>query len=60
MWITNSGLFQRKFEPMFTNVYCGATAQDDAGTDYSAVSGNIKPSYQANESCAILQDNPIN
>ena len=60
MWITNSGFIPTaNGEPMFTNVYCGATAQDDLGTDYSAeFSGSIKPSYQANESCAILQDHP--
>ena len=41
------------------NVYCGATAQDDLGNDYSAeFSGTMKPSYQANESCAILKDDP--
>ena len=60
MWVTNSGFIPTaNGEPMFTNVYCGATAQDDLGTDYSAeFSGTVKPSYQANESCAILQDRP--
>jgi len=60
MWVTNSGFIPTaNGEPMFTNVYCGATAQDDIGTDYSAeFSGTVKPSYQANESCAILQDRP--
>ena len=60
MWVTNSGFIPTaNGEPMFTNVYCGATAQDDSGTDYSAeFSGTVKPSYQANESCAILQDRP--
>ena len=60
MWVTNSGFIPTaNGEPMFTNVYCGATAQDDLGTDYSAeFSGTVKPSYQANESCAILQDQP--
>ena len=44
---------------MFTNVYCGATASDDIGTDYSSeFSGSLKPSYQANQSCSILQDAP--
>ena len=58
MWVTNSGFIPTaNGEPMFTNVFCGATAQDDFGNDYSAeFSGNLKPSYQANESCAILQD----
>ena len=60
MWVTNYGFIPTaNGEPMFTNVYCGATAQDDLGTDYSAeFSGTVKPSYQANESCAILQDQP--
>tara|TARA_B100000212_G_scaffold342324_1_gene328851 strand:- start:1015 stop:2514 length:1500 start_codon:yes stop_codon:yes gene_type:complete len=60
MWLTNSGFIPTaNGEPMFTNVYCGATAEDDLGTDYSAeFSGTVKPSYQANESCAILQDRP--
>ena len=60
MWVTNSGFIPTaNGEPMFTNVYCGATAQDDIGTDFSAeFSGTVKPSYQANESCAILQDQP--
>ena len=60
MWATNSGFIPTaNGEPMFTNVYCGATAQDDLGTDYSAeFSGTVKPSYQANQSCAILQDKP--
>ncbi len=58
MWVTNSGFIPTaNGEPMFTNVFCGATAQDDLGNDYSAeFSGNLKPSYQANESCSILQD----
>ena len=60
MWATNSGFIPTaNGEPMFTNVYCGATAQDDIGTDFAAeFSGNVKPSYQANESCAILKDDP--
>ena len=60
MWVTNSGFIPTSNgEPMFTNVFCGATAQDDLGNDYSAeFSGTLKPSYQANESCAILQDDP--
>ena len=60
MWITNSGFIPTaNGEPMFTNVYCGATAEDNLGTDFSAeFSGSVKPSYQANESCAILKDNP--
>ena len=62
MWVTNSGFIPTaNGEPMFTNVYCGATAQDDLGNDYSAeFSGAMKPSYQANESCAILKDDPTN
>ena len=58
MWVTNSGFIPTaNGEPMFTNVFCGATAQDDLGNDYSAeFSGNLKPTYQANESCSILQD----
>ncbi|DAC28112.1 MAG TPA: type II secretion system F family protein [Candidatus Poseidoniales archaeon] len=60
MWVTNSGFIPTaNGEPMFTNVFCGATSQDDLGNDYSAeFSGALKPSYQANESCAILQDDP--
>ena len=60
MWATNSGFIPTaNGEPMFTNVYCGATAQDELGTDFSAeFSGSVKPSYQANESCAILKDQP--
>ena len=60
MWATNSGFIPTaNGEPMFTNVYCGATAQEDIGTDFAAeFSGNVKPSYQANESCAILKDDP--
>ena len=60
MWVTNSGFIPTaNGEPMFTNVYCGATAQDDIGTDFAAeFSGNVKPSYQANESCGILKDDP--
>ena len=58
MWVTNSGFIPTaNGEPMFTNVFCGATAQDDLGNDYSSeFSGNLKPTYQANESCSILQD----
>lgn len=60
MWVTNSGFIPTaNGEPMFTNVYCGATAQDDLGNDYSAeFSGAMKPSYAANQSCSILQDEP--
>ena len=60
MWVTNSGFVPTaNGEPMFTNVYCGATASDDIGTDYSSeFSGSLKPSYQANQSCSILQDAP--
>ena len=60
MWVTNSGFIPTaNGEPMFTNVYCGATAKDNLGTDFSAeFSGSVKPSYQANESCGILKDNP--
>ena len=60
MWVTNSGFIPTaNGEPMFTNVYCGATAQEDVGTDFAAeFSGNVKPSYKANESCGILKDDP--
>ena len=60
MWVTNSGFIPTaNGEPMFTNVYCGATAQDDLGNDLSAeFSGTTKPSYAANQSCSILQDEP--
>ncbi len=60
MWVTNSGFVPTaNGEPMFTNLYCGATAEDDLGNDFrSQFSGNIKPTYAANESCAILKDSP--
>ena len=60
MWVTNSGFIPTENgEPMFTNLYCGATSQDDLGNDFSdEFSGNMKPSYQANESCSILKDIP--
>ncbi|MCS5534010.1 MAG: type II secretion system F family protein [Candidatus Poseidoniaceae archaeon] len=61
MWITNSGFVPTSNgEPMFTNLYCGATAKDPLtgaamGQHFST---NQKPSYSANNSCAILQDKP--
>lgn len=60
MWAANSSFIPTtNGEPMFTNIYCGATAVDSAGNsmadEFSAVN---KPSYKANESCSILKDNP--
>ena len=61
MWVTNSGFVPTSNgEPMFTNLYCGATAADPytgaaMGQHFST---NQKPSYSANNSCAILQDRP--
>jgi len=58
-WITNSGFIPTaNGEPMFTNIYCGATAQDPLTGqpmgDY--FKSNQKPTYAANQSCNILQD----
>jgi flagellar protein FlaJ len=61
MWATNSGFIPTpNEEPMFTNLYCGATAKDPVtgaamGQHFST---NQKPSYAANNSCSILQDEP--
>ena len=60
-WITNSGFVPTtNGEPMFTNLYCGATATDPISGepmgDY--FKSNQKPSYAANQSCDILQDKP--
>lgn len=58
-WITNSGFVPTaNGEPMFTNLYCGATAKDPVTGasmgDYFR--SNQKPTYAANQSCNILQD----
>jgi len=60
VWSTNSGFIPTtNGEPMFTNVYCGATAKDSQGNSMGAqFQTNQKPSYAANESCAILKDEP--
>jgi len=61
MWVTNSGFVPTpNGEPMFTNLYCGATAKDPLtgapmGQHFQT---NQKPSYSANNSCVILQDHP--
>ena len=61
MWIANSGFVPTpNGEPMFTNLYCGATAQDPVTGESMGqhFNTNQKPSYAANNSCAILQDEP--
>ena len=60
MWAANSSFIPTSNgEPMFTNIYCGATAVDQAGNQMGEeFTGIKKPSYRANESCAILKDNP--
>ena len=60
VWSTNSGFIPTaNGEPMFTNVYCGATATDSMGNSMGAqFQTNQKPSYAANESCSILKDKP--
>ena len=61
VWATNSGFIATaNGEPMFTNLYCGATAQDPVTGESMGqhFSTNQKPSYAANNSCAILQDKP--
>ena len=59
-WISNSGFVPTaNGEPMFTNLYCGATAQDELGNPTGEYfQTNQKPSYTANQTCAILQDRP--
>ncbi|NCG01712.1 MAG: hypothetical protein GWP25_07970 [Euryarchaeota archaeon] len=60
VWATNSGFLPTtNGEPMFTNLYCGMTAQDSQGNSMGQhFNTNIKPDYAANQSCAILQDAP--
>ena len=54
VWVTNSGFVPTaNGEPMFTNLYCGATSP--LANEFQT---NKKPSYAANESCAILTDQP--
>ena len=59
-WIANSGFVPtQNGEPMFTNIYCGATAQDEAGNPTGEYfQTNQQPNYEANETCTILQDRP--
>ncbi len=59
-WIANSGFVPTaNGEPMFTNVYCGATAQDELGNPTGEYfQTNQKPTYTANQTCSILQDRP--
>ena len=59
-WITNSGFVPTaNGEPMFTNLYCGATAQDELGNPTGEFfQTNQKPTYTANQTCSILQDSP--
>ena len=59
-WITNSGFVPTpNGEPMFTNMYCGATAEDASGNPTGEYfQTNIQPSYSDNETCSILQDAP--
>ena len=60
MWATNSNFIPTtNGEPMFTNLYCGATAVDSQGNPLGDEFNSAqKPSYKANESCAILKDHP--
>ena len=60
VWSTNSGFIPTaNGEPMFTNVYCGATAKDSMGNSMGGeFQTSLTPSYAANESCAILHDKP--
>lgn len=60
MWAANSSFIPTSNgEPMFTNIYCGATAVDQSGNQMGEeFTGIKKPSYRANESCSILKDNP--
>ena len=59
-WIANSGFVPtQNGEPMFTNLYCGATAEDAVGNPTGEYfQTNQKPNYEANETCSILQDRP--
>ena len=59
-WITNSGFVPtNNGEPMFTNLYCGATAQDEAGNPTGEFfQTNQQPTYSQNQTCSILQDRP--
>ena len=59
-WVANSGFVpSANGEPMFTNVYCGATAADATGNPTgSYFQTNQQPTYSANQTCAILQDEP--
>ena len=59
-WIANSGFVPTaNGEPMFTNLYCGATAQDELGNPTGEYfQTNQKPTYTANQTCSILQDEP--
>jgi len=60
VWATNSGFIPTSNgEPMFTNLYCGITAEDSQGNSVGEkFNTNIKPDYSANQSCSILQDAP--
>ena len=59
-WIANSGFVPTaNGEPMFTNLYCGATAEDELGNPTGEYfQTNQKPTYTQNQTCAILQDEP--
>ena len=44
---------------MFTNLYCGATAQDELGNPTGEYfQTNQKPTYTANQTCSILKIDP--
>ena len=60
VWATNSGFIPTaNGEPMFTNLYCGITAEDSQGNSMGEhFNTNVKPDYAANQSCSILQDSP--
>lgn len=59
-WIANSGFVPTSNgEPMFTNLYCGATAQDELGNPTGEYfQTNQVPTFTANQTCSILQDQP--
>ena len=59
-WLANSGFIPTaNGEPMFTNLYCGATAEDEFGNPTGEYfQTNQQPTYTANQTCTILQDRP--
>lgn len=57
-WISNSGFVPTaNGEPMFTNLYCGATAADENGQSTGEFfQTSQQPTYTSNQTCSILQD----